>query len=586
MRSLRNIADLVLVPGLAFTLIAALTISSALYVRSQGANEAQREFQRGAIDRVTSVERQLKLSIAVVDLVGTFFDTDEEVTEREFESFVDPILRRNPAISALSFAPRVTLENRDDFETEAATRHPGFRISEQLEPGKMVPAEDRGMFTPVRYLVPIAGNEAALGFDLASDAGRKAALDAAHRRNEIRATRPIVLVQETSSARSFLLIRPVYARSLPIDSVAAREAAVTGYVTAVMRSDGLIGSALAQLVPAGIHFTVSDVTQREDPAILAHHSSRARPFGEAGLESFEKPGLESTQTFSAAGRDYRVELAAASGFFGNSAVAASWTILVAGLAFGIALAAYLLLLHRTDRQLRESAQALRQLSDQLLQVQEEERARLSRELHDEVGQATTALQLNLQVLRGYGLDTKADNLFDDCTNIISRIVQQVRSITLDLRPPMLDDLGLEPTLSWFLRRQTERAGLALSYSFDPAIGRLPRATATAAFRLVQEGTTNIIRHARASRVEVDLWQEDSEIIIRLRDDGRGISFEDPPDWNSPGLSGLRERAKLAGGSITLERRADGGTTLMARLPRPDTPDSTMQDAEASGDQGE
>ncbi len=564
MSHLLKIGRTSLVSGVVFLLVTIIAVAASFYVHTVEREEIRREFAQSAINRAVAVQRQYELSIAAIDLVGTLFDTDEQVVESEFERFADPILKRNPAISALSYAPRLRYVDRPEFEKEASARHPDFRITERKEQGKMIPATPREAYVPVRFLVPMRGNEAALGFDLASDAMRNAALTEAGRLNEISATTPLVLVQETGSKYSFLLVRPIYARGAPVES-AAREKGLIGYVTAVVRSDTLISSALLHLLPAGIDFSVSDVSNREQPAFLGLHRSRAPLPSNLGPAGEQNRNLSLARTFVAAGRQYLVELSPAPGYFTYSISAASWTLLIAGLAFGLALATFVWLLQDSDRRLRENAFTLQRLSERLIQVQEEERAKLSRELHDEVGQAITALQLNLHALRDSEYGKHANKLLDDCNNIIGRIVQQVRVITLDLRPPMLDDLGLDAALRWHLRRQAERAGLDLRYHFDATIRRLPKPVEIAAYRLAQEGLTNIVRHAEASTVEVRVWQENNQLFIRICDDGRGITGNDAASEPSLGLRGLSERANLAGGTLSVGPGTDGGTCLTARF---------------------
>lgn len=558
-----------------FALLAAFTILTFLYITRLARANAEIRFLQAASDRVAAVQRQFEFSIAAVDDVGTLFDTRPGVTEAEFQRFVDPILKRNPALTALGYAPLIHAAERAEFERESAVDYPAFQITERLVQGEMVRAADRQIYAPLRYLVPIAGNEAAFGFDLMSDAMRNRAMTAARDLDEVRATAPVVLVQERSVGLSLLLARPIYRPGRPLNSAAEREIALSGWVSAVVRTGPMIQSALAPLQPSGVDFSIYDVSDWQEPAFLVEHLSRKR--GTAGeRQPSTRPEWFKSAGFEMAGRSYRVELSSAPTEFHARAGPAGWGLLLAGLAFSLAMAALVKTIQSSEIQQQRSSDALRVLSHRLINVQEHERARLAREIHDEIGQAITAVKLNLHALDSAGDVDSRRNILNDSNSILDRVLNQVRDITLDLRPPMLDDIGLNATLAWYLKRQVARSQLKLTYTFDEHVGRLPGNLETSVFRIVQEATTNVLRHAHASALNVAVKKNHEELEIVIADDGVGLIAEARDASHAGSLRGLRQRVGLAGGSLSIDSAPGQGTRLVVRF----SPDAHAADEKA------
>jgi signal transduction histidine kinase len=230
---------------------------------------------------------------------------------------------------------------------------------------------------------------------------------------------------------------------------------------------------------------------------------------------------------------------------------------------------------RLFEQVRVGRERLQHLSRQFVRAQEDERRRLARELHDEIGQALTAAQLNLQALLSLRDPTELPARLEDSLELIEGLLQQVRALSLDLRPSMLDDLGLAPALRWYLSRQAERAGFEAQFLAEPSEMRCASEIETACFRIAQETLTNIVRHAQAQLVSVELRQSDGELRLVIRDDGVGFDVGAARGraarGASLGLLGMRERALLIGGQVTIESAPGQGATVSARFPLPDLP---------------
>jgi signal transduction histidine kinase len=217
-----------------------------------------------------------------------------------------------------------------------------------------------------------------------------------------------------------------------------------------------------------------------------------------------------------------------------------------------------------------TGERLQVLSSRLLDVQEAERRHIARELHDEVGQALTAVKINLQMLRRQAPAGPAASRLDDSLSMVDRILGGVRRLSLDLRPSLLDDLGLAAAVRWYVGAQAERSGLTAEVEASALPAHLPPALATTCFRIVQEAVTNVVRHAKARRLSVTLEASDERIRVVIEDDGAGFDVGAARRrglaGGSLGLLGLEERADLAGGRATIESFVGQGTTVRVEIP--------------------
>jgi len=225
---------------------------------------------------------------------------------------------------------------------------------------------------------------------------------------------------------------------------------------------------------------------------------------------------------------------------------------------------------RLFEQVSEGRQRLQTLSSQLTEAQETEHRRLSRELHDQIGQTLSAVMISLQSLEYLPDESDRSLYLQRCLTATDRAIQQVRSLSLDLRPSVLDDLGLPAALRWFLRRQAETTDLAFDLAVPEFEERLPGHIETICYRVLQEACTNALRHAAATRVEVKVWQEADELFMAIRDDGIGFDLElalkAAKEGRSLGLINMQERVELAGGKLVYKTHPGQGTEIQACLP--------------------
>jgi signal transduction histidine kinase len=213
---------------------------------------------------------------------------------------------------------------------------------------------------------------------------------------------------------------------------------------------------------------------------------------------------------------------------------------------------------------------LRMLSRELIQTQEVERRRIARDLHDEIGQSLTAIKLNLRDSKNQlGNHSLTLNLVDSL-QLLDQVIDQVRSLALDLRPSLLDELGLVPAVKWYLSRLAHRAGWQTEFVAGNDIKRLPGELEIACFRTAQEALTNVARHAKATRVSVTLLEEGNRLIMTIADNGKGFDVESARAGaragGSMGLLGLEERARLVGGAAKIRSELKVGTQVEVAFP--------------------
>ena len=224
---------------------------------------------------------------------------------------------------------------------------------------------------------------------------------------------------------------------------------------------------------------------------------------------------------------------------------------------------------KAQEELRASAEQLRALAARLSEIREEERKSIARELHDQVGQALTALKLDLEWTRGQidvGAKPEARARLAAMDTLLDQTLDTTRRISATLRPAILDDLGLPAALRWQAAEFTQRTGVACETRLPDADPPLAPATALALFRILQEALTNVARHAGAKNVRIGLTLEGPSAVLTVADDGRGIAPGMLSRQTSLGLMGMRERALAFGGTLELSAEGGPGTTVVVRVP--------------------
>ena len=220
---------------------------------------------------------------------------------------------------------------------------------------------------------------------------------------------------------------------------------------------------------------------------------------------------------------------------------------------------------------KRAQEASRTYSRRLLEAQEAERRRISRELHDEIGQTLTAVKINLHALQQQCSTGEMRLSIRDNMAVIDEAVDQVRHLSVDLRPQLLDDFGLVVSLRWYLDLQAKNCGLPADFttrSVDED-DRFASELETACFRITQEAISNVVRHAKATRISVILERSEQDLVLLISDNGAGFDISGlRSNAATIGLRGMEERVQAVGGSITIASRPDLGTEICARFPIP------------------
>jgi len=223
---------------------------------------------------------------------------------------------------------------------------------------------------------------------------------------------------------------------------------------------------------------------------------------------------------------------------------------------------------QSEKELRNSREQLRNLSSHLESVREEERTRLAREIHDELGQALTALKMDISWLIKHRMD-EADLILKKTRSmegLLDATIRTVQRLSGELRPGLLDDLGLAAAIEWQTEEFQDRTGITCEVVVDLQKVLISRDHATAIFRIFQETLTNVIRHAKASRVKVLLAAQGDRLVLEVRDNGRGITENEITNSKAFGLIGMRERVLALNGECIISGEPSKGTTIVVDVP--------------------
>lgn len=216
---------------------------------------------------------------------------------------------------------------------------------------------------------------------------------------------------------------------------------------------------------------------------------------------------------------------------------------------------------RVSQRLQWQAVELSRLSSHVLESQESTARRFSRELHDQFGQTLSAIEANLAAIRSS--DQQTVNRVDDCIGLVKDAISEVRELSQLMRPSILDDFGLDASLRWLADGFSQRTGIEVRY--DSAFSdRLHDETETHVFRMAQEALTNVVRHANATKVRMEMFAADNNLFLIIADNGKGMA--PAKDHKGLGLIGMRARARGAGGSLAIDSARDRGVTIKVKVP--------------------
>jgi PAS domain S-box-containing protein len=226
--------------------------------------------------------------------------------------------------------------------------------------------------------------------------------------------------------------------------------------------------------------------------------------------------------------------------------------------------------NRAELTLRQYNQQLQGLSQRLIEAQEAERRKIAIELHDEIGQVLTAVQLNLRGIVEFEEAKDVPARLEETIGLTQQLLQQVRELSVDLRPWMLDQLGLVPSVRWYADKQAQRGKIKLDFTTENITGRFSPIIEITSYRLIQESMTNILRHAQATEVSISLVNTDGVLVTEICDNGIGFDAgkikEKPIGQRGLGAIGMKERVTSIGGTLEITSQPGKGTSIKFRLP--------------------
>jgi signal transduction histidine kinase len=223
---------------------------------------------------------------------------------------------------------------------------------------------------------------------------------------------------------------------------------------------------------------------------------------------------------------------------------------------------------KAEEELKASYNAVRSLTAHLQNIREEERTNIAREIHDELGQQLTVLKMDVAWLnkRFQGPDEKVNQRLKDLLTMLDETVQSVRRISSQLRPSLLDDLGLTAAIEWQLGEFEKRAGIKAVFDAPHDEVRIPDASKTALFRIFQESLTNVARHSGARNLAVSLKVADKSLVMTISDDGTGFDPQKVSEKRTLGILGMKERTEMIGGTYEINSKPGTGTTVSVSVP--------------------
>ncbi len=376
--------------ALALILVVAsgLGVSLVLFFTVRGWDRAlfRSSFERQCQHAVTSLKMGIDTHFFVLNSLRSFYESSDKMTRQEFSQFVRGFLKRYRGIQAIEWIPRVRESERTEYEKSAQHEgFPGFRITQKNHSGRLVVAPKRQEYYPVYYVEPYAGNEAALGYDLASDPAMREALSLSRDTGKLAATPPVRLVQETGSQLGFLVFLPVYQRGAAENSLEARRENIAGFFLAVFRVADLINTILEQHGSVELDFSVFDQSDHGAKKLLFFSSSRedGSPAREDRLLAAVSAGPRRTEHLKIGSREWLILLAPNPNLIQTSRTWIPWAALVAGFLFTGFMATYFVQVHRgaeqdrrhaseqaSSREALEREMALREATESTLEVSE------------------------------------------------------------------------------------------------------------------------------------------------------------------------------------------------------------------------
>jgi len=562
-------------------------------------HEAEDAFRADASEYYSTLRREIDEAVNSGASVADFFHTLGSVGRGAFRDFVVPHLKRAPGAIFLAWAPRVRTGDRDQFEMIGRNEWgPEFGIFDTE--GRERRAEGRAEYFPVFYRETLDSDDDScfVGWDLGMVPASLEALERARDTGQPTMTAKVKLATDTHGV---LVYWPIYEKDAVRGTMEERRAHLQGYIAIVFEIDRMMKFVLGQTPAKDIDVSLSDESEPADQRLLYAGSRSGRPAGVLRLGGQldgegTRLAVQSTMMLDVGGRRWSVTFTPTAGYVSARVGTDMWLHFLLGLLVTALVGGYLLLLvKRTDQveqlvasrtqQLRRAHDRLlgevaertraeavaRRLSQEAQSIQEEERRRLSRELHDEAGQSLTGLALHLRLLGADVSEAHAPlrQRLREAEALANTTAERMRLLARGLRPPGLDTLGINASLRGLCHETRRQTGVSIDYTGTEAVV-LPDAIAICLYRVLQEALTNAVKHAHATQIEVVLQEDAEAVALSVTDNGRGFNTgslqSTPQAAGGIGLVGMSERLENLGGRLQINSRRGQGTCLIAQVP--------------------
>jgi len=556
--------------------------------------EAEERFVNHARHAQSVIGVRVRSYTNLLRSVSSLIGSSENFTHRQFHEYVRELdLSRNfPAVEFINFAVHVPMEQRQAFlgRMRTGTRQFLGDDSNQLD---ITPPGIRPAYLAVAYIEPYSKRPDLYGYDLLSNRFFGTLLQLERDEGALHAAGSPIPALSTPNNNFLGMRMPVYRADIPRDTIDQRRAAYLGSAGLAFNLPKLLHGVMDEIPVSGIRMTVHDmgwhmnlrgeVGTGHSFTLFDSHGNAAdpTPLPDSGPDFFSttlpldfngRPwkivySVPKTRLYTESDTFYP-KLMMAFGFLASVLLYAMLHMLTSSRRAALELAHEMTCeLRDSQRKLQASHQTLRRLADHAYQIKELERKRIAREIHDDLGQNLLALRIEAEMLSSRTRSSHR-NLHQRARATLLQIdttIKSVRQIINDLRPTVLD-LGLSAAVEWQVNEFQRRTGIACEIQDDHQDIALPDHCATAFFRILQESLTNIVRHANATRVIVELRMKDGWLTMSICDNGCGMPPDAPLKSGSFGLVGIEERVLILGGTFNVLSRQNEGTTIVITAP--------------------
>jgi signal transduction histidine kinase len=555
-------------------------------------HDSRERFAGHARNAQNTISARIKSYTDLLRGTASLFHTSDPVTRKQFRHYVNGLglTQYFPAVEAINFAQAFPDAQREAIE--ALMRQPDM-VPPNGVPFAIQPPGRRPAYTVLTFIEPENPGAKAIGLDLQANPLVRESLQSLQD-NGVVVTSGMPVKAMSGPKRTGLAMRqPIYRQDMPTDTVEQRRAAYRGSVGVAFSVDQLMQGVLDGMPVAHVRMTLVDNAigvDRKRGRVLFDTGAQLdapRAWGllPSRLYSTTLPidfnGREWTATFSTDKRNMTTDfeeyfpwMAAFAGCGGTMLMYALFHALATSRRRAIKMAKGMTReLRDSQAKLQLSHHNLRRLAAHADQIKEGERKRIAREIHDDLGQNLLALRIEADMLSSRTRE-RHPRLHARARSTLSQIdatIKSVRQIINDLRPNVLD-LGLAAAVEWQVAEFRRRTGIACELVDDSHDIAVPDHCATAYFRILQESLTNIVRHARASKVRIELHMQGGLLTMTVSDNGVGLNPGNREKAGSFGLVGIEERISILEGSFAISSVANVGTTVRVSVPlRPDQP---------------